>query len=247
MQLKILGTGTSQVSNKRISTANYIKIGDKQLLLDCGCGTLLRLDEAGISCKDIDIIFISHFHIDHISDIYPFLWAIKWQTLGREKDLFIIGPKGINIFYNTYIKPIVFPKPFKQFNIIIQEIRDEMIFDKFEVKVYKTLHTDESLAYKFIENKKVLVISGDTDFDKGLIEFSKNADILVLECSHANNIKAQGHLIPKECGEIAKKANPKKLILTHFYPTSPEHIRLKETQKIFKNTILAEDLMDILL
>ena len=245
MQLKILGTRTSQVSNKRISASNYIKIGDKQLLLDCGCGTLLRLNEAKISLNDIDIIFISHFHIDHISDIYSFLWAIKFRPLGRKKDLFIIGPKGTNIFYNTYIKPIVFPKPFEQFNIITQEVEDKMIFDEFEVEVYKTLHTEESLAYKFIENRKILVISGDTDFDEGLIKFSKDADILILECSHANNIKIKGHLIPKECGEIAKKANPKKLILTHFYPTSPERIRLKETQKIFKNTTLAEDLMNI--
>ena len=144
-----------------------------------------------------------------------------------------------------YIKPIVFPKPFEQFNIITQEIEDKMIFDEFEVEVYKTLHTEESLAYKFIENRKILVISGDTDFDEGLIKFSKDADILILECSHANNIKIKGHFIPKECGEIANKANPKKLILTHFYPTSPERIRLKETQKIFKNTTLAEDLMNI--
>jgi len=244
MLLKILGTGTSQVSNERASPANYLKIGNKQILVDCGCGTLLRLDKAGISYKDIDIVFISHFHIDHILEIYAILWALKHPRLGREKDLIIIGPKGFKNFYDTYIKPIVFKKPFDLFKIIIQEIENKITFDEFEVDVYETSHTDESLAFKFIENQKTLVIAGDTDFDQGLIEFSKNADVLVIECSYDNNIKVEGHLIPRECGEIAQKSGVKKLILTHFYPISKE-VRLEETKKIFPNTIMAEDLMDI--
>jgi len=242
MLLNTLGTGTSQVSKKRSSPANYLKIGDKHLLIDCGSGTLLRLDEAGISYKDLDIIFISHFHIDHISDIYAILWALKWPRVERDKDLLIIGPKGFKNFYNAYIKPIVFTKPFDTFKIIIQEIEDKMAFDEFEVNVYETSHKEESLAFKFIENQKTLVIAGDTDFDKGLIEFSKNADVLVIECSYDNSIKVEGHLIPKECGEIAQKSRVKKLILTHFYPISKE-VRLKETKEIFPNTIMAEDLM----
>jgi len=58
-------------------------------------------------------------------------------------------------------------------------------------------------------------------------------------------MKKKGHLISRECGLIAQKAKAKKLILTHFYPVSPERIRLSQTKKIFKNTILAEDFMKI--
>ena len=60
MHLKILGTGTSQVSKDRVSVSNYIEIGNKKILFDCGCGALVRMSQAGISFKDIDIVFIFH-------------------------------------------------------------------------------------------------------------------------------------------------------------------------------------------
>ena len=67
----------------------------------------------------------------------------------------------------------------------------------------------------------------------------------MLECSFPNTMKEKGHLIPKECGLIAKKAGVKKLIITHLYPVSSDKVKLSQTKKIFKNTILAEDLMKI--
>lgn len=244
MQLKILGTGTSQVSKERVSTSNYLEIGNKKILLDCGCGTLVRMSQAGISFKDIDIVFISHFHIDHISDLFALLWALKYPHLNRDKDLQIIGPKGFQNFYNTYIKPIVFSKPFDLFKIEIREIEDEIKFDDFIVQVLSTSHTDESLAYKFIENEKTLVIGGDMGYDENIINFSKESDILILECSYDNSKELENHLTPRECGCIAKMANVKKLIITHFYPV-PKEVRLEETKEVFENTVMAEDLMDI--
>lgn len=244
MQLKILGTGTSQVSKERVSTSNYIEIGNKKILLDCGCGTLVRMSQAEISFKDIDIVFISHFHIDHISDLFALLWALKYPHLNRDKDLQIIGPKGFQNFYNTYIKSIVFSKPFDLFKIEIREIEDEIKFDDFIVQVSSTSHTDESLAYKFIENEKTLVIGGDMGYDENIINFSKESDILILECSYDNSKELENHLIPKECGRIAKMANVKKLIITHFYPI-PKEVRLEETKEVFENTVMAKDLMDI--
>ena len=67
---------------------------------------------------------------------------------------------------------------------------------------------------------------------------------MILECSYDNSRKVEGHLTPKDCGEIAKKANAKKLIITHFYPV-PKEVRLEETKEFFENTVMAEDLMDI--
>ena len=69
MLLKILGSGTCMISLKRSSPANYLKIGEKQILVDCGPGTLTQLEKAGVPYKDIDMVFITHYHIDHISDL----------------------------------------------------------------------------------------------------------------------------------------------------------------------------------
>lgn len=245
MLLKILGSGTCVISLKRSSPANYLKIGEKEILIDCGPGTLTQLEKAGVSYKDIDMVFITHYHIDHISDLDALIWVYKWEGLNRNKDLFVIGPVGFKRFYETYIKPLVWATPAESFNVVVKEISDKIEFEDFTVECCKTEHTDESIAYKFTEKDKSLVISGDTDFSENLVEFVKGSKVLMLECSFENSMKVDGHLTSKECGEIAKNAEAEKLILTHLYPASPEIIRLNEAKEIFDNTILAEDLMEI--
>lgn len=245
MLLKILGSGTCVISLKRSSPANYLKIGEKQILVDCGPGTLLQLEKAGLPYKDIDMVFITHFHIDHISDLDALIWVYKWEGLKRCKDLVVVGPVGFKKFYETYIKPLVWASPAESFDVVIKEISDKMEFKNFTVKCCKTEHTDESIAYKFTEKEKSLVISGDTDFSEDLVEFAKGSNVLMLECSFENSMKVNGHLTPKECGEIAKRAGVGKLILTHLYPASPEIIRLNEAKEMFVNTTLAKDLMEV--
>ena len=43
--------------------------------------------------------------------------------------------------------------------------------DNLSIESCKTDHNNDSIAYKFSENEKTLVISGDTDYDEKLIEF----------------------------------------------------------------------------
>jgi len=249
MILRILGSGTGVPSLKRSAPSNYIKIGNKQILVDCGSGTLLQLEKAGLTYREIDIVCISHYHADHISDLNALIQALKWTPgFVRKKDLILIGPKGFREFYKNCLKPISGSPRLNTFNIIIKEINKKINFKKFSIESYNTNHNDDSIAYKFIENDKTLVISGDTDYSEGLIKFAGNSDTFVVECSCSNNNKVVGHLISKECGEIAQKANVKKMILTHLHSTSSAPsgiVKLNETKKIFKNTILAKDLLEI--
>ena len=246
MKLTILGSGTCVPTIKRGSPANYLEIGKVKTLVDCGSGTLRQLIKARLDYKNIDIAFFTHFHSDHILDLSAFIQALNWTPgFDRKKDLILVGPVGFKKFYESYLKPVSgVPRP-NTYKIKIKEIKKKLVFENFTVECVKTIHSDTSLAYKFTEKNKSLVISGDCDYDDKLAIFSNNVDVLMLECSFPDTMKSEGHLISRECGLIAQKAKAKKLILTHLYPTSPEIIRLNQTKKIFKNTILAEDFMKI--
>jgi len=96
------------------------------------------------------------------------------------------------------------------------------------------------------DNKKISFVF-DTLDNKKIIPFVKNSDLLVCESSFSDEIKEQAkehlHLTAKQAGEIAKKSNSKKLILTHIsqrYENDTQKI-LDEAKKVFKNTILAND------
>jgi ribonuclease BN (tRNA processing enzyme) len=246
MKLTILGSGTCVPTIKRGSPANYLKIGDKETLVDCGSGTLRQLVKARLDYKKIDMVFLTHLHIDHVLDLATLLQALNWTPgFKRTKDLTLVGPIGLKAFYELFQKPFEKALQPRGYKIIIKEIRSRITFKDFSVECAKTIHTDTSLALKFIENKKSLVISGDCDYDESLVTFSNRADVLLLECSFSNAEKHSGHLIPKECGLIAQESQAKKLILTHLYPISPREVRLSQAKNIFKNTLLAEDFMTI--
>ena len=276
MKLVILGSGTCVPSIDRGAPANFLQIGDIRALIDCGPGTLRQLVKANLDYRDIDMVFVSHFHVDHISDLGPLIQALNWTPgFDRKKDLILIGPAGFETFYKRYIKPVCGNPRADTYKIIIKEITDSLEFPGFEAACFNTPHSPESVAFRLrsatapydvtkryssqtrlrqetrsssdssVDRDKSLVISGDCDYDEGMAEFSKNSDVLLLECSFENSKKMKGHMVSQECGKIAKKANAGKLILTHLYPPFSGAKRLAEAREIFPNTILAEDLLEI--
>jgi ribonuclease Z len=53
-----------------------------------------------------------------------------------------------------------------------------------------------------------------------------------------------GHSTPSQAGQQAKKAKAKKLILTHISARYPDAgLLLEQAQKVFENTVVAEDFM----
>jgi ribonuclease Z len=95
-----------------------------------------------------------------------------------------------------------------------------------------------------------IVYTGDTRPTRALIKLAKNADLLIHEATLDDELKERaeedGHSTPSEAAETAKKANVKRLILTHIsarYKT-PD-LLLKQAKKIFKNADVAEDFMRI--
>jgi ribonuclease BN (tRNA processing enzyme) len=216
------------------------------MLIDIGSTTLQQLTKAGIPYLEIDTIFITHTHPDHISGLLPFMHA-STSTPGstRTKELSIIGPPGIRAFYDRCIGSIM--KPPTTFPVTITEMHDHLALGTILVESTPTAHTETSIAFRFIENNRSVVFTGDCDYDSSLIAFSQAADLLVIDCSFPNNMKTAGHLIPKECGLIAREAGVKKVLLTHIYPTDgPDSLRADECRAVFTGEVLlAHDLMEL--
>ena len=63
----------------------------KPLLFDCGCGILQRIYESGYDHRDIDTIFLTHLHLDHVSDLLGLLKA-NWLVGLTQAQIY--GPAG---------------------------------------------------------------------------------------------------------------------------------------------------------
>lgn len=242
----MLGSGTCVPSVERNAPGYYLEIAGKQILVDCGSGTVRQLERAGKSFKDIGCVFISHTHPDHVSDLLPFLHALlSTPGYNRTKNLLIVGPEGMKYYYDHCISPLI--REPENFQIEIREIEETIDLGDFQVDRVKTIHSFNSIAYRFVSAGKSIVLTGDCDVDDGIVTLSRGADLLVIDCSFPDAMKVPGHLTPGECGMIAQKANVKKVILSHIYPTEyPDDLRLKECRAVYGGEVeLASDLMEV--
>ncbi len=107
----------------------------------------------------------------------------------------------------------------------------------------------KDLTYK--EPGRKICIVMDSVYDSKIINFVKDSDLLIMESAYSDELKELAkehkHRTAKQDAEIAKKAKVKRLILTHLserYENDKGKI-LNESKKIFKNSVVAEDLMSI--
>ena len=98
MQLTLLGTGFPGVDYKGFGPANLVSTSQSSILVDCGSGVTQRLKEAKASSADIDALFLTHLHSDHVVDLYQLIIS-SWHSY-RTKSWRIFGPRGTKKFIN---------------------------------------------------------------------------------------------------------------------------------------------------
>ena len=97
---------------------------------------------------------------------------------------------------------------------------------------------------------KKIGISGDTMPTAELEEFFKECDYLVFDSTFLDEEKQKAqdtcHSTAKQAAELAKKANVKNLILTHFSARYKDEIGHKtEAEQIHNSVITAKDLLEV--
>ncbi len=109
--------------------------------------------------------------------------------------------------------------------------------------------TLEQVAKPKKPGTKIAVVVDTLPIPK-IIEKVKQADVLICEATHSDELKEKSHeyfhMTAKDAAMIAQKAQVKQLILTHFSARYENEKTLEEeAKKVFKNTLAAKDLMVI--
>lgn len=245
----ILGSGTCVPSLQRSSCSVLMEIGDEKLVFDTGPGTMRRLLRTDTTIFQITRIFYSHLHPDHTGELVPFLFASKYpQHTQRKHPLTLVAGAGFSKFYKglkgVYGQWIDLGPGMLDVIELDNRMPDKRTFDRFTVESIPVAHQPESLAYRVRANGKSVVYSGDTDVCESLVRLAADADLFICESALPDERKVQGHLTPSQAGEIASRANVRKLILTHFYPECDRVDIEAQCRKTYPGPlVLADDLM----
>lgn len=223
MKLTILGSGTSVPHPARASAAHWLQTASGSLLLDISADAAHRMAEEQLDWSNLDAIWVSHFHLDHLGGLPTFLFGTKWapQTQNRTKPLRVIGPAGLQRIVNAITGsndyrlleqpyPIeIVEAPSGEFEILPGVVAD----------TFSTPHTDESLALKLTgDDSKSFVYTSDTGFSENMVPFAREVDLLLMECSFRRNKPVEKHLELADAMQIAGKCNPRRVVLAHLYP-----------------------------
>lgn len=220
-----------------------------------------------MTVKNFEHAFLTHIHSDHSAGLADLLLT-PW-VMGRDAKLNLFGPIGLEQMAASTLKAFeddinyringTQPSNKTGYKYNFHLLDEGLIYkDKnIMVEAFKVPHGgfDDAYGFRFTSEDKVIVFSGDTGPSKTLEKFASGADILVHEVYSNSGFleKTQDwqkyhqehHTSTFEVGEIASRAKPKLLILSHilFWGSTKEEI-LQETRSTYDGEItIAEDLM----
>ncbi len=249
MKINILGSGTCVPSLYRRPCSALIKAGGTSILVDAGPGIMGQLMKLGGSIDEIDVLCLSHFHLDHCAEVAPFLFATKYPGFNRKTPLTLMGGPGLVDWFDrlsaAFNRTIDLPGDW--FSCVELSGTGGLDFPGVRIAHAPMAHKPESMGYRFTDDTGFsLVYSGDTDETDTLVTLAERADILICEAAMPDELKVPGHLTPCLAGKAAEQAGAKQLILTHFYPECEDVDMTAQCRQTFSGKIVAaEDLMKL--
>ena len=260
LELVLLGTSSPIHTPHRFGPSQVITDGRTRIMVDTGWGSTLRLYQAAMPPQTIDAIFITHLHSDHTTDLADFL-VMRWVG-GIRAPIPIYGPAGTAHMVKGFQEAMAADTKYRldhhgdklwsgglAADVTEFEASDDPVevarVGEIAVLAFEVDHYPVKPAYGFRLQKdgRSIVISGDTNPCRGLLNGAKGADILVCDSMNQpmmkvleNQLRSAGndiqaamledahsyHAPIEAMAETAQQAGVKHLVISHVMPPVPE-------------------------
>jgi ribonuclease BN (tRNA processing enzyme) len=243
LEVVVLGSGGPRPFGRAGSSYIVMVDGTPRILLDAGPGAFLRIGELGLDLEKVDIVLLTHLHIDHSGDLPAFFNARALSSDGPITYR-IFGPDGAGLFPKTsrFVDLLVgvggafaYQKTFgadetffvHDLAINLDSPRTKIVDENgLVVEEIATHHGDcPAVAYRIAYKGRVVVFSGDMDASAlpNLVQLARNANLLIFNSAVLDPPESPSqlydlHTPPRKIGEAAHQSAVKSLLLSHLAP-----------------------------
>lgn len=248
-ELLVLGSSSGVPTRRRFPVAYALTVAGKLFLLDCGAPVSTLLYRYGLDPMDVQAVFLSHWHMDHVASLGLFLSQNHLND--RPGPLKVYGPRGTRgkirrLLTDSFLLPyelnykldVTNVKPGKK-----KKYKEALL----RVTYFKTQHLERS-KYKSRFGRKAtacglvingpgwrLVYSGDVRSPKELAPYVGGCDLLIHEMAHPR---------PEEVADFVASAQVPQVLISHIGPEfdeSPEKIKQIFADRYSGRLTIAED------
>jgi ribonuclease BN (tRNA processing enzyme) len=237
--LQVLGSGGPEIDDERASSGYLIwRDGKARILVDMGGGSLLRFEQSEARVEDLDLILLTHLHVDHSADL-PYLIKASFFT-GRDRDLPLYGPTGKQLMpaATEFVDKLFGPQGAFRYlsdyldgsetyrliphDVTASDTKRQTVLntDGYHIDAVPVHHGPiPALAWRVQLDGHSIVFSGDMNNDNNtLTGLAQGADLLVAHHAipeDASGVARNLHMPPSVIGRIAGDAKVKHLLLSH--------------------------------
>src|SRR5262245_4149830 len=243
LELIVLGSGGPRAFGRGATSYVVLVEGVPRVLVDAGAGAFVEAGRLGLDLERMDIVLLTHLHIDHTSDL-PALFNARALTARDNIRWSIFGPDNAGMFPSTTkFVHLLFDKrgayeyqrtfgaeesiAVTDLPIALDAPEKEIVSDgDLRVRAVPTHHGDcPSTAYRLEYRTASITFAGDMDASAvpNLERIARGTDLLVLHAAVPDPPGAPErlytlHTAPRALGEAARAAGAKRLLLSHIAP-----------------------------
>lgn len=227
MRLTVLGVCGGYPAAGRACSGYLVQAGPISVLVDCGSGVMANLARHA-DFRGLEAVVFSHLHGDHMSDLLVLRYAVQRAVADgtRSRPLTLYAPpQPEEEFERLRYKQVLDPRPI--------DPDEKLDLGGLVFRFLAVPHTVLTYAMSIEQGGRKLVYTGDTSWHDPLVEFARDADLLLCEATLLEDEpRSPGHLTGRQAGELGRRAGAKRLLLTHLWPTADWAKVLEEAQAV---------------
>jgi ribonuclease Z len=246
-ELIVLGSSSGLPTRRRFASAYALTAASKLFLIDCGAPVSTLLYRYDLDPLDVQAVFLSHWHMDHVANLGLFLSQNRLRQ--RLSPLAIYGPRGTRgkvrrMLNDSFLLPDELGFPLNTTNIECSESYKEALL---HVTYFRTEHLERPKLKTNFGSKAMscgmvidgpgwrLVYSGDLNSSDELAPYIGKCDLLIHEMAHHQ---------PEEVADFVEAAKVPHILISHLgpeYDEAPEKIVEAFASRYRGRLIVAED------